>query len=425
MRYGGQARSRIAQRRLTPVIVVLVIAAALPAIAMPSSDPTQSRVDLLTVGPGADLSARWGHASVCVAAPGVPDERGTCMNFGGGQFADPKVIPEALRGRAHFRSGPAPFHWLRRYYEAQDRALYRQRLYVDEPAVRRLRTHLGLDDRPTLGRHPFDVFEDNCTTRVRDAIDLALGGRLRAATSRRLFAAPYRALFAPGVASHPMVAYGVSLTFGPAVDRRPTVWQAMFLPDVLRAEVARLRDEAGRPVAAAVEVLAERRGPPLGSSPRVGAMVGYALAVALAAVVAALGWWPRWGVRIAPIVAGTVLGALGAFVWFIATMGVAPLLARNPNVLLLWPMDLALAILGIASPRPAWIRAALAYLGLRTAVAAGVLGAWLAGIVVSPVLPQVALVMATSVALALVLIPAARRSARPASAGAITSVPAS
>jgi hypothetical protein len=398
-------------RRGGRVLVLVLCAAAGIATPARAAEESAHRVDLLTVGPGDDVPSRWGHAALCVTSPGVAREQGICVNYGGGELADPRIVPDLVRGRARFRSGPAPFHLMLRYYQRNDRTVYRQALRLDEAGVRRVRERVRPSTRLRHDAHVYDILADNCTTRVRDLVDLGLGGRLRAATEGRLFARSYRELIVAGLGGQPPLAFLVTLVLGPLVDRAPTVWEAMFLPDVLRAEVAALRREAGDPVALPVEVLAERRAPDPTGSPRAAAAVGYALAVALAIVVVVLGRRPPWGTRIALALGGLVLGILGGLVWLMAGVGATPLLVRNVNVFLLWPTDVALAAFGAVAGRPRLVRMAVAYLGLRVAVALGVLASWLAGLVVTPVLPQVTLVAVTCATAALALAGLPRRAA--------------
>ena len=64
-------------------------------------------------------------------------------------------------------------------YERENRSISAQRLTLPPDDARRLQQRLIENARPANRAYKYDYFLDNCATRVRDAIDLTLGGRLR------------------------------------------------------------------------------------------------------------------------------------------------------------------------------------------------------------------------------------------------------
>ncbi len=93
------------------------------------------------------------------------DERGFLFNF--------------ARGRMHYLMDAAPSDVDQHYYVDVGRSVTRQRLAFTPAQAADLRDFLLWNLRPENVRYKYDYYADNCTTRVRDALDKALGGTLR------------------------------------------------------------------------------------------------------------------------------------------------------------------------------------------------------------------------------------------------------
>ena len=104
--------------------------------------------------------------------------------------------------------------------------------------------------QPENCHYLYHYYLDNCSTRVRDAIDRALGGRIAeqfaAAPSDESFRFHTQRLAAPDVFSYLFL----MLVWGPTVDRPITQSQQMFVPMRLRDYLRQLtvRDDSGQEV---------------------------------------------------------------------------------------------------------------------------------------------------------------------------------
>lgn len=226
-----------------------------------------------------------------------------------------------------------------RDYRAADRTLWRQVLPLQPAQAHKLDALLRENAREENRYYQYHHYHDNCSSRVRDLIDDATGGALSAASGRPL--PTYRELSRTGYADNLALLLVSDVLLGRAADEHPTVYQGMFLPDVLRTEVE-------RQLGAAPSVVYERRGPPFPSDPGMG---GRWLWVALAlvfAVPAALARRVRRQ-RLALAAAVFPLAFLGLLLWFLAAASSLPELRWNEVLLVFVPFDAALPFL-----RPAW-----------------------------------------------------------------------
>src|SRR5690606_18665470 len=83
---------------------------------------------------------------------------------------------------------------------------------------------------PENQEYRYDYYRDNCSTRVRDALDRALGGMLRGALERRGTNMTYRSETQRLTAPTPVWYTALLYALGPYVDRPIDAWEASFVP---------------------------------------------------------------------------------------------------------------------------------------------------------------------------------------------------
>ena len=109
------------------------------------------------------------------------------------------------------------------------------------PAARReLQAFLEWNERPENRFYHYDYYRDNCSTRVRDALDGALGGVIRRGTERLPTGRTFRFHTQRLTANDPPIYTGLLLALGQPVDRPISAWEEMFLPLALRIHLRKL-----------------------------------------------------------------------------------------------------------------------------------------------------------------------------------------
>ncbi|MEP6897683.1 MAG: hypothetical protein ABI870_04035, partial [Rhodanobacter sp.] len=91
----------------------------------------------------------------------------------------------------------------------------------------------------------YDYYADNCSTRVRDALDKALGGALKARFTAHADGMTYRQQTARLMSAQPWLMLVLDLGLGPYADQHLDAWQESFLPDVLQAQLRGVRVDDG------------------------------------------------------------------------------------------------------------------------------------------------------------------------------------
>lgn len=196
-------------------------------------------VSLITYGPGDTYWERFGHDALEVR----DTVSGEAVNFNYGvfDFDERGFLLNFARGRMHYLMDAEPTGLDESWYVQAGRSVTRQRLALTPEQAAALRDFLLWNLRPENARYDYDYYADNCTTRVRDALDHALGGVLKAQLTTRPGGLTYRQQTDRLMSAQPWLMLLLDLGLGPYADRPLNAWQESFLPAVLQRELATVR----------------------------------------------------------------------------------------------------------------------------------------------------------------------------------------
>lgn len=220
--------------------------------AAPGLEPALE-VTLLTVEPGALYWQRFGHNAIVLRAPGA--RNGVSYNFGYFDFGQPDFLMRFLRGRMLYQAVALDGNRDLAGYLQDGRRVWLQRLRLTPEGTRLLAAYLENHVRPEHRDYRYDYYTINCSTKVRDALDLALGGALKRATQHRSHGWTWRRFtraYAQGV---PWLYLGTDLALGQAVDRPLSLWEEAFIPGELKRQISELKLADGSPVVIDEQVL--------------------------------------------------------------------------------------------------------------------------------------------------------------------------
>ncbi len=194
-------------------------------------------ISLVTMGPGQEVWERFGHNAIWVHD--TVRHQDLQYNYGLFSFKQENFILRFVQGRMLYSMGGFDAGASMADYVAHNRSIWVQELDLTPGQRADLRDFLEWNAREENRHYRYDYYRDNCSTRVRDAIDRVIGGRIRAATAG--VAAPGRATFrfhtARLTSSQPVVYTGLMLGLGEPVDRPISKYEEMFLPLAFREHV--------------------------------------------------------------------------------------------------------------------------------------------------------------------------------------------
>jgi hypothetical protein len=216
---------------------LVLFCAGIPLLAqqtapLPRGPADQLTVYLMTMGPGRAVWERFGHNAIWIHDP----VRGTdkAYNYGLFDLRQEKFIVRFLQGRMWYWMQGFPAQSYVELYRRANRSVWIQELEMPAKAKRELQEFLEWNERPENRFYHYDYYLDNCSTRVRDALDRAVGGRIRQQTGDRPTGRTYRFHTRRLTANDPLVYTGLLLGLGQPVDRPIAAWEEMFLPLALR-----------------------------------------------------------------------------------------------------------------------------------------------------------------------------------------------
>lgn len=317
-------------------------------------------VDVLTFGVGEVIFEKFGHTAICLRYHDA-NRTPICFNYGATDFdAGAVMVWDFLREKQEFWVEPSSSRNMIWFYQDEDRDIWIQTLPLEPAEARAIEAKLWSDLEGANRSYVYDHFVDNCTTRIRDTINDATGGKLRADAGAS-YPLTFRELGVRGLAEFPALVALTDFVIGRDLDRKPTLWEAMFHPDVLRQQI---EVRFGVPA----EVVSARKGPPFpheGSSGRL-TMLLLALAFTLPLVIAS---WKRRAEKLALIWSTLYLTAWGIALYTLVIISPIDGVRWNEAVLVLMPFDLALPFLS-ADNRRRYARLRVAGLLLVSALCA-------------------------------------------------------
>ena len=197
------------------------------------------QVSLISYGPGETYWERFGHDAIELR-DGVSGES-VDFNYGMFDFEEKNFFLNFARGRMHYLMDAQSSAPEQRDYVEAGRSVTRQRLSLAPTQASALRDFLLWNLRPENAGYPYDYYVDNCTTRVRDALDHVLGGVLKAHLAPQPGGMTYRQQTARLMAAQPWLMLVLDLGLGPYADRPLDNWQESFLPMVLQANLRNIQ----------------------------------------------------------------------------------------------------------------------------------------------------------------------------------------
>lgn len=208
----------------------------LPRASSPA--PAGLQVFLMTFGPGREVWERFGHNAIWIHDPVHGTDQ--AYNYGLFDFHQHNFILRFVRGKMWYWMAGFPALDYVEQYERNNRSVWVQELDLSPEARAELQSFLEWNATPEHRFYHYDYYRDNCSTRVRDAIDRVLGGAIRRQTEHVAAGTTYRFHTQRLTANDPLIFTGLLAALGERVDLPISAWDEMFLPLKMRDWVRRV-----------------------------------------------------------------------------------------------------------------------------------------------------------------------------------------
>ncbi len=211
----------------------------------PPDDGSQITVSIVTFGSGEESWQRFGHNALWVRDPlrGID----TLYNYGKFSFEEENFIVRFIQGHLRYWVEAQDPALTFQFYTSMNRSIYIQDLALTRNQRVSLRDFLEWNIKPENAFYDYDYYTDNCSTRVRDAIDLGVSGEVKRQTHTIPTHATFRFHTQRLTAEAPWLYTALLLALGNPVDRPITLWEDMFIPMTLREHIrtVMIPDEQG------------------------------------------------------------------------------------------------------------------------------------------------------------------------------------
>ena len=271
---------------------LLIAAALVPGVtaAQGSAEPgSELTISVMTMGPGTFVWERFGHNAIRVTDARTGSD--VAYNYGMFDFAQDNFILHFIQGRMRYwMEGRETASELRSYRRA-NRSIWLQELNLTPAQRVALRDFLEANAREENKYYRYDYYRDNCSTRVRDALDRALGGVIQANTDTAAAGSTFRFHTRRLTENDALIYTGLQIGLSSPTDRPISRWEEMFLPLALREHLRTITvpgpDGTRQPLVRAEQTVFESSAPQPPAAPPI--------------------WWPFY------LVAGLIGGALLVF----------------------------------------------------------------------------------------------------------------
>lgn len=339
-------------------------------------------VSILVYGPGEFVFEKFGHIALALADSSTGED--IAFNWGMFDFNQPNFLGRFLTGDTKYWMAGYRTTDFNAVYMREDRTIRRQELQLTALERGAIADYLAWNAVDANKYYRYDYYAENCATRVRDVLDWALRGALKAPFNAPGSGRTWRSETARATADDPLVYPGIQLALGRNADQLLTKWEESFLPEHLAKHLAAItvRDAAGAPVPLvrhdSVLFTATRTAIPETAPSRV--LMALLLSAAIAGLIILLAGATAQAARVAiAIVAALWFGvgaALGSALLLAATVTKhAPYMGANLTLLQLHPLlAVAMVVVPVALLRRRWIGVAGGVSGVIAAlVVAGAL----------------------------------------------------
>jgi hypothetical protein len=344
----------LAAQSVPPIVDTSSTTASRPAPAAAPEAGSNLTVYVLTFGWGEVSWERFGHNAIWIN----DRARGTDITYNWGMFDfnQPRFVWRFVTGDTRYWMEAFDLNTMISVYKRENRSILAQELNLSPAQRLKLQQFVEWNALPQNKFYRYDYYRDNCSTRLRDAIDHALGGQLQTATVSRKTDGTYRSHTQRLMTGDLPLYTGVTFALGQPADKPLSMWEEMFLPvrmanDLRTVTVADTADNQIPLVKSERAIYTAGRAPEPASPPKyfwLFVVAGILYAVILVLLVRSAESGSRialFGATALSVIWSLIAGLAGTallFAWFFTKHY---FMGRNENVLHMDPLSLGLVVL--------------------------------------------------------------------------------
>jgi len=213
---------------LKKIVLLLFLAVSMNGFSQALELSPLSKISLLTVGTGNELSSSFGHTAVRIQDPTINMD--LVFGYGGFDFSDPLFYYK-------FTTGKLDYSMTGHHYDT-----FLQSYKIENRWVRQQALNLSLEQRNTLFRflqnnyreenryYKYDFLFDNCATKIPEVFKEVYTQNVDFDFQHLEDTSTFRQLIHETLNTNAWATFGIDLALGSVIDREATPWEHLFLP---------------------------------------------------------------------------------------------------------------------------------------------------------------------------------------------------
>lgn len=209
---------------------------------------------LLTADPGKRVWSHYGHTGIRYVDR--TQQTDIVFNYGLFDFSSPNFLSRFIKGQTDYMVGTTSFFNFMLEYQIENRGVTEQVLNLTQTEKDRFLAALLTNIQPENRCYRYNFFFKNCATMPRDLIEKAVEGKVSYAIK-----APYASLREEVhhfTEKAPWTQFGIDLALGAPADKKASLKDQQFAPEVLMRSFATAiveSDSISKPLVVSTEVI--------------------------------------------------------------------------------------------------------------------------------------------------------------------------
>jgi hypothetical protein len=223
-----------------------------------SQSGQDTTIYLLTCSPGTATYSIYGHSALRISIPQAGSDQ--VCNWGVFDFSTPNFAWKFAKGKLNYMLGVYDYDRFIKEYFIDNRSVYSQKINLDASEKRILIDLIQTNLLPENRMYRYDFFYDDCSTRIRDLIEKAVGSKLIYPPDETNSIRTFREKVGEYQKNYPWLKMGVDLIMGTPGEAKASFRDRMFLPLDLQRNLAQAvvnRDRKMNPLLSSSETIIE------------------------------------------------------------------------------------------------------------------------------------------------------------------------
>lgn len=200
-----------------------------------SQEGNDTVVYLVTCAPGTAVYSIYGHSALRIVMPSRQSD--ITYNWGVFDFDTPNFAWKFAKGRLSYKLAESSFSEFLRIYMYEGRSVYSQQINLSGNEKRVLTDLINENLKPENVYYRYDFFYDDCSTRIRDLIEKAVGSKLQYPQEESKIVPTFRQKVGEYQKIFPWLKSGIDLIMGTPGDKKASFRDRMFLPIDLQSNL--------------------------------------------------------------------------------------------------------------------------------------------------------------------------------------------